>query len=168
MMMLAAALYAGALPHVSILGGRPDLVMLIVAAWALNATLEESVVWAFSGGICKDLLSAAPIGTSVVGLVVLVFTIHTIRQQIYQVGLLTLVWVVLLGTLMQQGVVFTVVYSSGYAPALMERLGLGMALESIQAIVLPVVVLNLAAILPVYGVMRAVQRRIDVGGRMRS
>src|SRR6185436_7206624 len=101
-MMLVAALQVTVMPQISFLGGRPDLVLLVVVSWALNSSLEQAVLWAFAGGICRDLLSAAPIGTSVIGLILIIFAIHAVRGQLFSVGIFTLIWVSLIGTVIQE------------------------------------------------------------------
>jgi len=50
------------LAQVSLLGGRPDLVFLVVAGWAFLRGSVEGTVWAFIGGILLDLFSGGPFG----------------------------------------------------------------------------------------------------------
>lgn len=153
---LAAVLQASILPQFSILGGRPDLVLLLVVSWALNAPLAEGVVWAFVGGVMQDLLSAAPTGTSVIGLVLIVFALDLFRQQVYRVGLLTLIWTALAGTLVQQVIVMIVLTLSGFNIPLLNNFGY---------VVLPTMFYNFIVIFPVYFVARRIQKR--VAGRAR-
>jgi rod shape-determining protein MreD len=60
-----------AMPHLTILGVKPDLVLLVVISWSLLRGSKEGVIWALVGGIGLDLLSGAPFGTSAVALLVL-------------------------------------------------------------------------------------------------
>lgn len=60
-----------AMPHLTILGVKPDLVLLVVISWSLLRGAKEGVIWALVGGIGLDLLSGAPFGTSTVALLVL-------------------------------------------------------------------------------------------------
>jgi rod shape-determining protein MreD len=159
---LAAALQVTLVPQVSIQGGRPDLIFLIVMAWSLNANLEDGVLWAFIGGICKDLLSAAPLGTSVIGLVIWIFAVQRIREQLYSVGLFTLIWVTLIGTVIQQVTVITILLVAGFGPATGS---ISTLLDEVSYFVLPSIVYNLVMMLPVYWTIRRIQRR--VGGDTR-
>jgi len=160
---LAAALQASVMPQISILGGQPDLVFLLVISWALNTSLEQGVTWAFVGGILKDLLSAAPLGTSTFGLVIIVFAIHTLRRQLYSVGIFTLIWVTVLGTFFQQITVMLLLAAlGGYAPA---QRGFSPFIQTITTIILPIVFYNLILILPIYAFIRRIQRRLE--GRSR-
>jgi rod shape-determining protein MreD len=62
---------ATAMPHVTILGVKPDLVLLMVISWSLLRGAKEGLMWAMVGGIGLDLLSGASFGTSIVPLVIL-------------------------------------------------------------------------------------------------
>ncbi|NWG15541.1 MAG: rod shape-determining protein MreD [Chloroflexi bacterium] len=148
---VAAILQASLTPRFSILGGRPDLVFLLVLAWALNAPLEQGVVWAFVGGILLDLMSAAPLGTSVIGMVIIVFALDVFRQQVYRVGLLTIMWTVLAGTLFQQTTVMVLLLLAGFKVPILDNVGY---------VVLPSVFYNFVLIFPVYFFMRRLQKRV--------
>ena len=59
------------MPHLTIMGVKPDLMLLMVVSWSLLRGAKEGLIWALIGGIGLDLLSGAPFGTSTVALVVL-------------------------------------------------------------------------------------------------
>ena len=158
---LAAVLQVTVTPRINLFGGHPDLVFLLVVAWGLNSTLEEGLAWAFIGSLCTDLLSAAPLGTSAVGLVILIFLVHALRQQIYRVGVITLIWVALFGTFFQHVVIILILSLTGFAPAFAAQLGYGVLVRGITAFVFPTMVYNLIVILPIYGLVRRLQKRID-------
>jgi rod shape-determining protein MreD len=60
-----------AMPHLTILGVKPDLLLLMVISWSLLRGAKEGLIWALVGGIGLDLLSGAPFGTSTVALAAL-------------------------------------------------------------------------------------------------
>jgi rod shape-determining protein MreD len=157
---LAAALQASVVPQFAIFGGRPDIVFLLVIAWALNSSLDEGVVWAFVGGTMKDLLSLNPLGTSIFGMVLLVFGIHVIRQQMYRVGVLSLVWIVLLGTLVQQITVLAILLVTGFQPARVGGSSLLRLAQEIGYVIPPTMIYNLVVIFPIYWFVRRVQKRV--------
>ena len=66
-----AIVQATVMPHMNILGVKPDLVLLVVISWSLLRGSKEGVIWALVGGIGVDLLSGAPFGTSALALLVL-------------------------------------------------------------------------------------------------
>ena len=59
------------MPHLTIMGVKPDLMLLMVISWSLLRGAQEGVIWALVGGMGLDLLSGAPFGTSTVALVAL-------------------------------------------------------------------------------------------------
>ena len=58
------------LSRVSLWGARPDLVMLVVFAWAVARGLDEGLVWGFVGGLVIDLLSGGAMGVYTLTLLV--------------------------------------------------------------------------------------------------
>jgi rod shape-determining protein MreD len=160
LLAVAAALQATLVPQIRLLGGGPDLVFLVVLAWAINADLQQAILWAFVGGICQDLLSAAPLGTSVLGLLVLIFGISGLGRQFTSIGFLLIIGAVLFGTLANHVVTLLALAVSGYA--------VDWAL-SLSYITAPTILYNLLVIWPVYGVIRLIQRRVAAGrGAVRS
>jgi rod shape-determining protein MreD len=70
---LAAALLQGSVvPFIAVGGARPNLVILVAAAWAVAAGAREAVWWAFLGGIAVDLLSGGPLGAAALSALVAV------------------------------------------------------------------------------------------------
>jgi rod shape-determining protein MreD len=151
-LIIAAALQASLIPQIRILSGGPDLVFLLVLAWAINSKLEDGVVWAFAGGIMLDLLSYNPTGTSVLGLLLLVFAISGLGQQVYRIGFITLVGLVLVGTLIHQLVIMLVLSLDGYP--------IDWTL-SLSEVVAPTAFYNLILIWPIYWAVRRLQSRLD-------
>jgi rod shape-determining protein MreD len=72
-LMLAAVLQSVWLEGLDILGGRPDLVLLLVVAWAIIRGLNEGVVWGFVGGLFCDLLSGGDFGLWTISLTLVAF-----------------------------------------------------------------------------------------------
>lgn len=154
---LAALLQSTFVPQIRILGGGPDLVFLFVLAWSLNARLEHGVTWAFVGGILQDLLSAAPTGASVVGMVIVVFIVNQINRQVYGISLVVLAALVLAGTLLQQILLMILLALSGFTVNL---------IESFSYIVVPTMAYNFVLIWPVYWFVRRLQKRYTRDGRL--
>lgn len=69
-LLVAAVLQSVWLERISILGGRPDLVLLLTVTWAIIRGAEEGALWGFVGGICCDLLSGGSFGLWTVALTV--------------------------------------------------------------------------------------------------
>jgi rod shape-determining protein MreD len=149
---LAAVLQATFVPQIRFAGGGPDLVFLIVLSWAINCQLGEGIIWALVGGIMQDLLSAAPLGTSAVGMVIIIFIISGLNQQVYRVGFFLLSAMILLGTAFQQLIVMLILWLTGFNIVLPFDL---------SYVVAPTIVYNFILIWPVYFIMRRIQKRLS-------
>lgn len=156
---LAAILQSTFVPQIRILGGGPDLVFLFVLAWALNTRIEHGVTWAFVGGILQDMLSAAPTGASVIGMVLIVFLINQINRQVYGVSLAVIAGLVLAGTLVQQVIMMIVLRFSGFAIS---------PIENFTYVIVPTMAYNFVLIWPVYWFVRRLQKRYTRDGRLLS
>jgi rod shape-determining protein MreD len=152
---LAAIIQASLVPQIRILGGGPDLIFLLVLAWAINVRLESAVTWAFVGGIMQDLMSAAPLGTSAVGLLLLVFAISGLGQQVYKIGFIMMIALVLFGTLAQQVIIMLVLTFSGFT----MQWG-----HNLTFVIAPTILYNLVLIWPVYWFILRLQRRVSRTG----
>lgn len=54
--------------RISVLGARPNLVLLVVLTWAVVRGADEGLMWAFVGGMILDLLSGGPLGATALAL----------------------------------------------------------------------------------------------------
>jgi rod shape-determining protein MreD len=150
-LVLAAALQSSLIPQLRIFSGQPDLVFVLVICWALHAKLEESLFWAFLGGLLQDILSITPLGTATLGMVMIIFTIQAVRQQLYRANLLLLGLCILFGTLLQQFIISIALIITGNGYNIVNVL---------RFVTLPEIFYNLILMLPVYVVVRLIQRRI--------
>ena len=61
-LLLAAVVQSTLLENIRILGGRPDLVLLLAVTWSIIRGAHDGAIWGFMGGMFCDLLSASPFG----------------------------------------------------------------------------------------------------------
>jgi rod shape-determining protein MreD len=61
------------LENLNLLGGRPDLTLLLVVTWSIIRGQNEGVVWGFVGGIFCDLLSGSSFGLWTIALTLTAF-----------------------------------------------------------------------------------------------
>lgn len=148
------ALTSGLFPFLENTHGQLSLVMLLVIAWSIRSDLEGSFVWAFVGGIVMDLLSILPVGVSSFALLLIVFVVNSISQQIYRVNLLMILAITIISTLFFQFFTYLTLVMLGNSYNLV---GL------IRLILIPTLIYNLIAILPIYGFVRLIQRRLESG-----
>lgn len=159
LIIIAVIVQATILPQIRIFGGQPDLVFLMMLSWSLNGRLEQNLMWAFVGGAAQDLMSAAPLGSSVLGMVLLAFAIEQIRHQVYHIGFILAVALVILGTILQKVVFMLVIGVSGFAIY---------PLENLTYVILPTIAYNLVFMVPIYWVVRRIQRRSAARQRVLS
>ena len=166
---LAAALSASIIPQaitflVSILGnfipaleqtrGQLSLVMLFVLCWSVRAELTESLIWALVGGLAIDLLSILPSGTTSIVLIFFAFFVNSVARQLFRIRILFLVAVIPAAT-----IVLTL-----YNVFALALTGLSYDFLTVASLVLiPSIIYNLAAVVPVYAVVRLLQRKLEGG-----
>ncbi len=56
------------LSRLNLWGARPDLMLLVVLAWAVVRGVDEGLMWGFIGGLIVDLLSGGPLGATALAL----------------------------------------------------------------------------------------------------
>jgi len=61
-LLIAAVLQSVWLEGIQVLGGRPDLVLLLTVTWAVIRGTNDGAIWGFVGGIFCDLLSGGAFG----------------------------------------------------------------------------------------------------------
>ncbi len=113
LLMIAAVLNATVMPEFRVGGGSPDLVLIIVVSWALLADVREAMLWSVVGGVLQDWLSVAPLGTSALGLVVIVFVSDMVIGQISRNNVLVPPLVAGAGTVVYHLIVLSVLWAVG-------------------------------------------------------
>ncbi|MBV6435086.1 MAG: rod shape-determining protein MreD [Chloroflexi bacterium] len=158
---LAAILQASLVPILDLPGGGPNLTFVIVLAWALNAPVGQAALWALLGGLFADLLSIVPLGTSSLGLLLMVAALNALGSQVFQLRFLLLLVMSVFGTMAYEflRVVLIDLYQLlGYVPAT-ASVRIDWA-SDLTTTVFPTIVYNFILILPVYIILRLFQRRL--------
>lgn len=141
---LAAILNTTLMAELRVGGGAPDLVFLLVISWALLTDLRDGLLWAVVGGVMQDWLSVAPLGTSALGLVLVVFAADTLFGEVSRGNLLVPLVVAAAGTMIYHLAVIVVLQLEGYAIP---------PLTGISYVTVPAIVFNTLFILPVYRII---------------
>ena len=166
---LSAALTASIVPHaidflIALLSnltpvlnntrGQLSLVMLFVLCWSIRADLADCLVWALVGGVALDLLSILPLGTTSIALILMAFFANGIAQQLFSVRIFFLMAFTPIATIL-----LTV-----YTLFALEILGLSYDILAVTRLVLiPTMIFNFLAVIPVYAIVRLIQRRLEGG-----
>lgn len=158
LLVIVTALEATLLPQVRLLSGQPDVVILLVIAWSVHASLDEAVIWAFVGGLLHDLLSLTPLGTTTLAMLLVIFTLDAIRRQLYSVNIVLVIGFMFAAVVVNHVVFLMVITLTGYRPDL---------IETIRLVILPSLTYDAALILPIYWLVRRVQNRLTRRQRAR-
>ncbi len=166
---LAAALSASFLPQliaffVALLGnfspllnhtrGQLSLVLLLVLCWSMRASLLDSLLWALVGGLMLDMLSMLPLGATSIALLLIAFLINSAARQLLRLRIVFLLAITPVAT------IFLFVYSYLALALLGHSYD---ALSVIRLVLLPTMLYNFIAVLPIYAFTRWLQRRLEGG-----
>lgn len=84
LLMLLAILQSSLLPYVSMIEGRPDLILLAVVSWGVIGRSEEAMILGLVGGTMLDLVSGTPIGSTGILLVIISFLVSLFEVRFWE------------------------------------------------------------------------------------
>ena len=145
LLALVVIVQSAVISQISLLAGYADLMLVILAAWALKADASSAWLWAILGGIMVSFVSGLPWPVAMTGYLFVVLLAQALRQRVWQAPLLAMFSVIFLGTLTMDLLALLVLNLLGTPLPIGDSLGL---------IVLPSVLLNLLFSIPVYAVVR--------------
>ncbi|MBN1247404.1 MAG: rod shape-determining protein MreD [Anaerolineae bacterium] len=93
-LLLAAVLQSAWLEDLHIIGGRPDLVLLLAVTWSIIRGAEEGALWGFVGGVFCDLLSGGGFGLWTLSLTTVGFVagqpwVHSLGPTVIRLALMS-------------------------------------------------------------------------------
>lgn len=127
-----------------LLNGYADLVLLVLVAWALHERARSAWIWAVVAGLMVGYISALPMMLPVIGYLLVTALARLVIRRVWQTPILTMFLVTFAGSLIFQGLTMVVLMVTGTPLPI---------LESLNLVVLPGALLNLALALPVYAVV---------------
>jgi len=148
-LFLAVILQSAVISRVYLLSGVADLPLVMLAAWALQESVDSSWHWAVALGILVGFVSALPWYVPVISYVVVVALAQTLQRRVWQAPLLAMFSVTFLGTIILNILTYLVMQIGGVAMPVADVLGL---------LVLPGVLLNMLLAIPIYAMMRDLSR----------
>ena len=89
LMALLAILQSAVASQLRLADGRADLVLVAVVAWALTGRSQEAMVLGLAGGLFLDLLSALPLGSTGLAMVLVAFVVSLTEGRLWGAHLLT-------------------------------------------------------------------------------
>ncbi len=146
---LAIILQSSIISQVRLLSGYADLLLLILAAWALQERVKSSWHWAAVVCLLAGFVSNMPWLVVVIGYVGVIFMAQILQRRVWQAPLLAMFSVIFIGTLFVHLVSFVVLWLTG-TPLPFD--------DVISLITLPSLLLNMLFSIPIYALMRDLSR----------
>lgn len=145
LLALVVIVQSAVISHMTLLAGYADLMLVVLAAWALKAEASSAWLWAFLGGVMVSFVSGLPWPVTMAGYLFVVLFAQLLRRRVWQAPLLAMFSVTFLGTLVMDLFILLVLNLLGTPLPFGDSLGL---------IVLPGMLLNLLFAIPVYVMIR--------------
>jgi len=144
-LVLALMLQTAVISRINLLYGSADLILVILAAWALQERVTTAWQWALVGGVLVAFVSGLPWFVPLAGYLLIVGMARLLQRRVWQAPLLAMFAVSFTGTLMLH------IISIFSLRLLGDPLPVG---DSFSLITLPSILLNLLLAIPVYAGMR--------------
>ena len=145
LLTFAVILQSAVVSNFALLSGYADLVLVILAAWALQGTVDSAWHWALLASILVSFLSRLPWPVVVLGYLAVVYIAQVLQRRVWQAPLLAMFSVIFLGTVVMHLLSFLFLSLLGTRLPFEDVLGL---------ITLPSLLLNLLLAVPLYLFMR--------------
>jgi len=128
-----------------LLQGTPDLVLLVLIAWALQERVRNSWQWSLLGGFFMGFVSIIPFSIPMISYTLITGFVRLIRQRLWENPVLAMFTMTFLGSIFNQSVIGTYISIGGTSLPIFE---------SLRLILLPSLILNLILAAPIYAVIK--------------
>ena len=149
LLALAVILQSAIVSQFSLLAGYADLLLVLLAAWALQEGVTTSFHWAFLASIMVSFTSHLPWFIYMAGYFSVVFFALLLQRRVWQAPLLAMFSVTFLGTLVMHLLSYAYLRVVGDPLPFQDTMGL---------ITLPSLLLNLLLSIPLHGFMHDIAR----------
>lgn len=150
---LLAILQTSLVPRLTFGAARPQLVMTWIVCWAVVRGRGEAMPWAIFGGLLLDLLSQMPPGAHLLAMTAVTF-LADLGHKVMQGSTVLFAMAAVFAASLAYGIVLVGVLAvSGHSVQVADTVILN---------VLPGAVFNLAVLIPIFLVQRALDRRFPV------
>ena len=147
--ILAVILQSAVVSRITLLSGFADLMLVMLAAWALQEEVDSAWHWAVATGVLVGFVSGISWVVPVVSYVVVVALANILQRRVWQAPLLAMFSVTFLGT----------IFSSFLSLVVLRFLEVPLVIgDTLGLLVLPGVLLNMLFAIPVFAVMRDLAR----------
>ncbi len=132
--------------------GVADLMLILLAAIALQKRVTTAWQWSIIGGLLIDFNSGLPFGIFTVSYLLATALAAILRERIWRFTFLMQLLVVLVGTIISQGLSYLVLFLQGANIDFVTTL---------QVVTMPTIILNFMLSLPIYVLTRDVLDQIS-------
>ncbi len=131
--------------QMNLLNGCADLILLWLAAWALQKQVKSAWFWTLLAGMAISFISAIPWYIPLISYVAVTFLAKMINKQLWQAPLLMMFLVTIIGSLLLNGLTYVVLTITGVSIPIKE---------GVVETIIPSVLINLLFALPMYAIVR--------------
>ena len=149
LLLLAIILQSSVISQIQLISGYADLMLIVLAAWALQERVDSAWHWAALVCIFTGFVSNMPWVVLILGYFGVVYMAQTLQKRVWQAPLLAMFSVTFAGTIMMHLISFVVLRLSGTPFDFRDVVGL---------ITLPSLLLNMLFAIPVYTFIRDLSR----------
>lgn len=151
LLALFAIMQSSIFNQISLLDGRPDIVLLAIVAWGINGRSKDAMAGGLIGGLFLDLLSGLPFGSFAIPLILVAFLTSLIEGRFWRANLLLPLGSVLIASLIYHFLGLAALILSGHSIDLYA---------AIIRVILPSAFLNLLLALPASQLAAAIIHRV--------
>lgn len=149
LLALAIILQSSVVSQIKLISGYADLMLIILAAWALQERVESAWHWAAVACVFTGFVSSLPWVVFVLSYFAIVYFAQSLQRRVWQAPLLAMFSVTFAGTIVMHLISFVVLRLSG-TPFVFA--------DVVSLITLPSLLLNMLFAIPVYTFMRDLAR----------
>lgn len=137
--------------QISIIAGVPDLILLFLAAWSLQEKAKYAWIWVILSGFLVSIISAMPFYAPLIAYLGVFGISKLLQRKVWRIPLLAMFIVSFLGSLFQGLIYVLILKISG------SIISWG---QSLDAVILPSILLNLMFTIPIYAIVSLISGRI--------
>jgi hypothetical protein len=150
-MVILMILQTTMVSRLPLLSGTADLMLVTLIAWALQERVKNAWIWTVIGGLMASFVSAVPFYSLLAGYLVVTVLARWIRHYISQAPILTLLVMIMAGSLITNGITLVTLRLTGtpvnWLIALNQIILPGMLLNLVIAIPIHTIIVDLAGLL---------------------
>ena len=147
--VMAVILQSAVVSRITLLSGFADLILVMLAAWALQEEVDSAWHWAVATGVLVGFVSGISWVVPLISYLAVVALANILQRRVWQAPLLAMFSVTFLGT----------IFSSLLSLVILRFLGAPLVIgDTLGLLVLPSVLLNMLFAIPVFAVMRDLAR----------